>query len=58
MTRSVNPYCPRCTSESAHKSHRRGFIDHLLGFFQVEAYRCKNCKHRFHLFGEYVFGTY
>lgn len=39
--------CPKCKTDQAHRSHRRGFKEHLAGLFGMRAYRCRGCGHRF-----------
>jgi hypothetical protein len=38
--------CPKCNSDSAHRSHRRGVTHYLGSLFEWYPYRCK-CGHRF-----------
>ena len=39
--------CPKCKADRAHRSHRRGFLEHLVGLLPFRAYRCHGCQHRF-----------
>lgn len=39
--------CPKCKSDRAHRSHRRGIVEPLLAIVAVYAYRCHACEHRF-----------
>ncbi len=39
--------CPKCKSDRAHRSHRRGISEYLLAFVAVNAYRCHACAYRF-----------
>jgi len=39
--------CPKCQADRAHRSHHRGFIEHVVRLFAVYAYRCHACEHRF-----------
>lgn len=40
--------CRSCTSIQISRSHRRGFIDWVMGLFGLLPYRCNECDHRFH----------
>lgn len=39
--------CPKCKAPRAHRSHRKGLIEHLVGLFAIRPYRCHACEHRF-----------
>lgn len=39
--------CPKCKTDSAHRSHRASLIEHAAGLFAVYPYRCRGCEHRF-----------
>jgi hypothetical protein len=39
--------CPKCKTDSAHRSHRRGAVERLVSVFGYYPYRCAGCKHRF-----------
>ena len=39
--------CPKCKSDSAHRSHRTGLRDLLAGIAGYQPYRCRQCKYRF-----------
>jgi hypothetical protein len=39
--------CPKCKSDSAHRSHRRGLVEHIAGLFAIYPYRCRKCENRF-----------
>ncbi len=39
--------CPKCKSERAHRSHRKGFLELVAGWVAVYPYRCKGCGHRY-----------
>jgi hypothetical protein len=39
--------CPKCKHDSAHRSHRAGLKEHLVGIAGYEPYRCRRCQHRF-----------
>lgn len=39
--------CPKCKTESAHRSHRAGLKEHLLSIAGYHPYRCRDCSHRF-----------
>ena len=39
--------CPKCQSDSAHRSHRVGLKEHLASIVGYHPYRCRKCKHRF-----------
>jgi hypothetical protein len=42
--------CPKCSEPTAHRSHRRGFKDYVLGYFSQIPYRCKSCGSRFYAY--------
>ena len=39
--------CPKCKADRAHRSHRRGPWENVVGLFSVHPYRCHGCEHRF-----------
>ena len=39
--------CPKCKTDSAHRSHRAGLKEQLSSIAGYKPYRCRNCKHRF-----------
>ncbi len=39
--------CPKCKSDRAYRSHRRGISDYFLSFWGYLPYRCHECQHRF-----------
>src|SRR5450432_2201622 len=39
--------CPKCNTDSAHRSHRVGLKEHLTSIAGYKPYRCRACKHRF-----------
>ena len=39
--------CPKCKTESAHRSHRHGWIEYVRSFFQYYPYHCDQCGIRF-----------
>jgi hypothetical protein len=39
--------CPKCKSDRAHRSHRRGILERLVAVVAVYAYRCHACEYRF-----------
>lgn len=39
--------CPKCKTDQADRSHRRGLLENAIGFFGFYPYRCRNCKARF-----------
>jgi hypothetical protein len=39
--------CPKCKANRAHRSHRRGFWEHLASFFAYYPHRCRACNYRF-----------
>src|SRR5258708_350332 len=39
--------CPRCSSESTHRSHRRGVIENLTSVISYFPYRCDDCNNRY-----------
>ena len=40
-------YCPKCKSDRAHRSHRRGLWERLAGILSFYPYRCRECYYRF-----------
>ncbi len=42
--------CPKCKSDHAHRSHRRGAFEHLASLFAYNPYRCRECDYRFFRF--------
>jgi len=42
--------CPKCGEASAHRSHRIGVKDQVLGWFSQIPYRCKKCRVRFYAY--------
>jgi hypothetical protein len=42
--------CPKCSEAAAHRSHRRGIKDYVLGQFSQIPYRCKKCGVRFYAY--------
>ena len=38
--------CPQCRSIDVRFSHRR-LWDHVLSWFKLEVFRCRNCRKRF-----------
>jgi transposase-like protein len=43
-----DPQCPRCTSETVHRSRRRNLRDRVMAFFSKRPYRCEECDLRFY----------
>ena len=39
--------CPKCKTDSAHRSHRVGLTERLTGIVGYLPYRCHQCSHRF-----------
>jgi hypothetical protein len=39
--------CPKCKTDSAHRSHRTGLRERLSSIMGYYPYRCRQCKHRF-----------
>jgi len=39
--------CPKCKTERAHRSHRKGLKDYVSSFFGYHPYRCHECGNRF-----------
>jgi len=39
--------CPKCKVDHAHRSHRKGLVEHLGGLIGYYPYRCRECGHRF-----------
>jgi predicted RNA-binding Zn-ribbon protein involved in translation (DUF1610 family) len=46
--RSATPKCPRCGSETLHRSRRRTIRDHLARIVNLRPYRCEECDLRFY----------
>lgn len=42
--------CPKCKSDKAHRSHKKGAVDFLNSLVQRIPYRCHDCKLRFYAF--------
>lgn len=42
--------CPKCKTEHAHRSHRKGWKDFVLSLFKYHPYRCNQCRLRFYEF--------
>ena len=40
-------WCPKCKTDRAHRSHRKGLTEHVASVLAYYPYRCKECKHRF-----------
>jgi RNA polymerase subunit RPABC4/transcription elongation factor Spt4 len=45
--RSEAKSCPKCHSESTHRSHRQGVIENLTSLLRIYPYRCDDCNMRF-----------
>lgn len=39
--------CPKCNTDHAHRSHRRGPAEYLASIFAVYPYRCAECGSRY-----------
>jgi hypothetical protein len=39
--------CPKCKTDNAHRSHRRGLLELLASFVAILPYRCRDCSLRF-----------
>ena len=39
--------CPKCKTDAAHRSHRKGIVEYLVSAFSYHPYRCHSCEHRF-----------
>jgi hypothetical protein len=39
--------CPKCKTDSAHRSHRVGLRERLTSIVGYVPYRCRQCSHRF-----------
>jgi hypothetical protein len=39
--------CPKCKTDSAHRSHREGLQERLTSLVGYFPYRCRQCSHRF-----------
>ena len=42
--------CAKCKEPKAHRSHRAGAEDWLMGLFNQTPYRCHACKARFYVY--------
>jgi hypothetical protein len=40
-------FCPKCKTDGAHRSHRRGVKERLASLVAFYPYRCLQCDHRF-----------
>ena len=40
--------CPHCGSPNIRRSHMEGVVDQLMRLFGRRAYRCRDCRDRFH----------
>ncbi|MGA8034724.1 MAG: hypothetical protein WB985_02020 [Candidatus Acidiferrales bacterium] len=43
-----DPQCPRCYSETVHRSRRRNTRDRVMAVFSKRPYRCEDCDLRFY----------
>lgn len=43
----MRPQCPSCQSVYVRRTHRVGWLEHLLSFFYVYPFRCQLCSARF-----------
>jgi len=39
--------CPKCKTDHAHRSHRRGWFENSASLFRYYPYRCSQCNYRF-----------
>jgi hypothetical protein len=39
--------CPKCKSDRAHRSHRRGLLERIAGILLLYPHRCHACQHRY-----------
>ncbi len=39
--------CPKCKTDHAHRSHRRGLLELLASLVAIYPYRCRDCGLRF-----------
>ena len=39
--------CPKCKSDTAHRSHRRNLLEQAAAVIAIYPYRCHKCSHRF-----------
>jgi hypothetical protein len=44
----ATPRCERCGSRDVRSSHAPRAIDRLYALFELAAFRCRACHHRFH----------
>lgn len=40
--------CPHCGSPNIRRSHTGGFVDYFMRILGKRAYRCRDCRDRFH----------
>ena len=40
--------CPNCGSPNIRRSHSDGMMDRIMRMFGRRAYRCRDCRERFH----------
>jgi uncharacterized protein with PIN domain len=40
--------CPHCGSPNIRRSHSGGIVDKVMQIFGKRAYRCRDCRDRFH----------
>jgi uncharacterized protein with PIN domain len=40
--------CPNCGSPNIRRSHTDGIVDNIMRLFGKRAYRCRDCRDRFH----------
>lgn len=43
-------FCPKCKTDHAHRSHRRGLPELLASVIAIYPYQCRDCALRFHRF--------
>jgi transposase-like protein len=42
--------CPKCKTDHAHRSHRRGLFELLASLIAIYPYKCRDCNFRFRRF--------
>ena len=39
--------CPKCKTDHAHRSHRKGLLERMAGWVAIYPHRCEGCGHRY-----------
>lgn len=48
--KSVNGFCPKCTSTNVRRAYRTGIWEEFLRLFFIAPFRCRSCRHKFYRF--------